>query len=354
MNERWSAQQKSTAVFFRYPDVALPTVSALAYSLVAYVMGLFLLSNLNAWFIVGVLLLAHSMVVAAFLLHECTHGTLFAQQSPGGVERHELLALLLSWLSGCCYCDFAALRDKHLRHHFERADIVALDYRCVLRGRPLLRRAITAGQWLCLPAVELLFHSWAIWRPLVHGDARQRRRVVAALLLRLLFFGSLVALLGWKVLPGYALAYGVFMTVMGFMDAFQHQYLLMTGLEQPRAQSPTLDRKRFPPGYFSRDYEQHHTFSNLLSRRWSWLNLLVLNFCYHNAHHLRPTEPWWRLPGWHQQLSESSSPPVEIPFAQQLRLFFNGRVARVMAPATDELTLGLAPGAAGVSFLTPL
>ena len=38
-----------------------------------------------------------------------------------------------------------------------------------------------------------------------------------------------------------------------------------------------------------RDYEEHNTYSNLLSQRFPVFNLLVLNFCYHNVHHHKPS-----------------------------------------------------------------
>lgn len=352
-----SGGQRETAprTWFRRSHAALPTIVAIAYALAAYVLGLVLVGRADGSFVVGVLLLAHAMVIAGFLLHECVHGALFARADIAGVNPHQLLAGVLTWLTGSCYSDYGRLREKHLRHHFERADIVSVDYRHLLKRHPLLRRAVQAGQWLCLPAVELLFHALAIWRPLVADDAGQRSRVLTVLGLRGLYFGLLGYGLGWALWPGYALAYLVFLTVMGFMDAFQHQYLLLTGLERGREASPVLDRDRFPPRYFSREYEQRRTFSNLISARWPWLNLLVLNFCYHNAHHHRPSEAWCELPRLHRQmLSEASPAPTEIPLWEQLRLFFRYRVERVMAPASDQLEDGRAPGAAGVSFLTPL
>lgn len=340
---------------FRDTDIVLPTLVAIAYVLVAYALGLILVADVNLAFLPGVLLLAHSMVIAAFLLHECAHGSLFIRQSQETSDPHRMLAYLMAWLTGSCYSDFSSLRNKHLRHHFERADIVVIDYRQMLENNRPLRILIQTGQWLCLPAIELLFHVLGICRPLTSGDSRQLGHVLAVLFIRSLYFLALGLLLGWPVLFGYILAYMIFITVMGFMDAFQHQYLLLTGLEQPRNRSPVLNRERFPAHYFSRDYEQQHTFSNLISRRWPWLNLLVLNFCYHNAHHFRPGEAWWRLPRLHQELAEQNSHiPGEIPLREQLRLFFRYRVERVMAPVTDDLSVGRAPGAAGVSFLTPL
>ena len=37
-----------------------------------------------------------------------------------------------------------------------------------------------------------------------------------------------------------------------------------------------------------REYEQMNTYSNVTSLRHPWLNLLLLNFPYHNAHHEPP------------------------------------------------------------------
>lgn len=339
---------------FRYPDLALPTLLAFAYTLSAYILGFLLLAAPALWPVLGVLLLAHSMVIAAFLLHECVHASLFARQSLVGVEPHEGVAALLTWITGSCYSDFAAIRSKHLRHHFERADIVAIDYRSLLARSAALRKLVECGQWLGLPAIELLFHVLSIYAPIRQGDSRARRRVLVVFMCRMIALGVLVFLFGWQMLLGYAVAYCLFLTVMGFMDAYQHQYLLLTGLDRPRAESPTQDRSRFGSDYFSREYEQRRTFTNVISRRWPLLNLLVLNFCYHNAHHHRPSEPWLRLPELHRELKAQMPAPVEIAFKHQLYDFFRYRVERVMTPASDSLHDSRAVGAAGVSFLTPL
>ena len=49
-------------------------------------------------------------------------------------------------------------------------------------------------------------------------------------------------------------------------------------------------------------YEQANTFSNFVSYQYPWLNLLYLNFGYHNAHHHDMRCPWYRLPELHQSL----------------------------------------------------
>jgi len=348
------AAPHSASSLFRDADGVIPNCLAIGYALAGYGAGLALCGAGGFWQALGIPLLASSLVIAAFLIHECTHQNLFEGPGEGQADRHEHLAAVLAWITGACYSDYRRIRDKHLRHHFERADIVAVDYREWLHRMPLLRKIVEVGQWLCLPAVEILFHALVLIRPFQLGDPAGQRRVLAMVALRGLYFGALYALGGWSLLLGYSLAYLLFLTVMGFMDAFQHQYLLLVGLDQPRAQSPTRDRERFPPGYFSRDYEETHTFTNPLSRRFPVLNLLVLNFCHHNVHHQRPAEPWYRLPALERQLyPQGDQPPRVVPFAQQLRDFFRYRVKRVMSAASDEPG-GDNTGAAGVSFLTAL
>jgi fatty acid desaturase len=340
---------------FRYDDGMRPNVLALSYAVAGYLSGLVLLAIGGWWFAMGVVLLAHSLVIAAYLLHECTHSTIFRAPRSGGGDYHQRLAVFLSWLTGACYGDPVQIRNKHLRHHFERADICALDYRIFLAGHPRLKRLIEFGQRCGLPAVELLMHALVVLTPFgVAGSAAGRWRVVMVAGVRTLFFVALGFAGGVSVLVGYGLAYLAFLTVLNFMDAFQHQYLLLEGLNGERGQSPTRDTSRFPVGYFSRDYENSHTWSNLISERWPALNLLVLNFPYHNIHHLQPAEPWYRLPRLHQQrIAEADKGVHTIPFSLQIRDFWRYRVHRVMAPATDD-PWAVNPGAAGVSFLTPL
>ena len=57
------------------------------------------------------------------------------------------------------------------------------------------------------------------------------------------------------------------------------------------------------------------------------LNWLTLNFGFHNAHHARPTTPWYRLPALHFEMY-GSDPKHVIPLAAQLRLFHRHRLAR--------------------------
>ncbi len=77
-----------------------------------------------------------------------------------------------------------------------------------------------------------------------------------------------------------------------------------------------------------RKTEQQHTFSNPISFQYDLPNWLVLNFGFHNAHHLRPTVPWYRLPAYYRE-HVSDDPASVIPFRQQLKMYARHRVCRV-------------------------
>jgi fatty acid desaturase len=106
----------------------------------------------------------------------------------------------------------------------------------------------------------------------------------------------------------------------------------------------------------TRQYEYDNTYSNLLATRWRWLNLLVLNFPYHNAHHARTGMPWYELPALHRELYGEHNPQV-IPCRDLIAGYHRHRVERVLAEDYGSVTRegrrasGFI-GAVGVSFLT--
>ena len=54
----------------------------------------------------------------------------------------------------------------------------------------------------------------------------------------------------------------------------------------------------------------------------------MLNFGFHNAHHTKPTLPWYRLPALHRELY-GDGPEKVIPFCAQCRIYHRGRVDRI-------------------------
>jgi len=291
---------------------------------------------------VGVLLLAHAMVIAAYLVHECAHNTIMKKNT-----HNARLGRFLNWLTGACYGDYEDIRHKHFRHHVDRADVVAFDYRQRLAQHPLLTKLVQIAEWLYIPAVEILMHLLVIILPFVmQSRHHRRRRVLLVLAIRL----GLFCLLCWyapRVLILYPLAYFLFLTVMRFMDVHQHTYEIFETLEHKRGD----EAKRF-----DREYEHSNTFSNLFSTRYPWLNLLTLNFGYHNAHHLKPNAPWYRLPALHQALYCKDDQQV-LPIANLLLAYHRYRVPRILnadiGDVGQEEKRGLNfVGVDGVSFLT--
>jgi fatty acid desaturase len=325
--------------WFRSEGGMIPNMTAVAYCILAFFGGAAMIFSLEpVWMALGTLALAHGMVIAAYMIHDCAHNAVFR------LPRHNAACgRALSWLTGGCYATNEDIRTVHMRHHVENSDAMGFDYRTCLARHPVLHRVVAAAEWLYVPAVELLMHAMVIVAPFVFEERRaQRGRVVAITILRFGLLAGVFLYSPWAYLC-YVLAYLLLLTVLRFMDALQHNY---------------GDDIAGHKG--DRVYEESHTFSNPVSLRHPWLNLLTLNFGYHNAHHARPTAPWHTLPSQHNMLHGGDAPAV-IPFGMQLASFHRNRMARIWGDQSEmqgerflrRLHEGRAVGANGVSFLTP-
>jgi fatty acid desaturase len=210
-----------------------------------------------------------------------------------------------------------------------------------------VRRLVYALEWAYIPAVELIMHYQILVQPFRDESLRgERPRVLMVLTSRLALF-SLLFTIQPLALLWFALAYILLLTLLNFNDAFHHtfdQYFV------------TTDDEPVPMDGKDRAYECANTYSNLVSHRHPWLNLLTLNFGYHNAHHERVSVPWYRLPALHAELYEEAYPQV-MAFPELLRTFHHNRLRRILDAdygAVDEgphRADGFV-GAHGVSFLT--
>jgi len=331
---------------FRYTDGVVPNLLGLGYAIGGWACGVALLALApGAWKIAGVLLTAHALIISAYFVHEFAHLAVFKS-----AEDNARWGTLMIWLNGACYAEFADLRNKHMRHHVDRADVLTYDYKALLQRNPLLRKAVVALEWAYVPAVELIMHGYVIALPFLAESRRERRgHVLTVGLVRVAGF----ALLGWfslAGLAGYAVAYLIMLHALRFADAYQHTYdafAVLQGGDIP------ADKVR------DRAYEQRHTYSNVVLARHPLANLLLLNFPYHNAHHERPIEPWHRLPELHARLFPASYAQV-LPMGTLLAAYHRYRVLRLVSDdygAVVETPDGrLDPngfyGAVGVSFLT--
>jgi len=327
---------------FRYQDGLWPNLLVFSYLALSYCLGLaLLLSGSIMPIVIGIFLFAHSMVIAAYLIHECAHNSLFKKN-----KYHRWLAEVLLWICGSSYSHYEDIRHKHMRHHTDRADVVSFDYRPQVADHPFLLKLISLLEWFYIPAMEIIMHALVIILPFIKKNRRHRRsRVVIVLLLRVLFFYQLASV-SVLILLFYPISYMLFLTVMRFMDVHQHTYELFE----------TLDRKRGEEAKkFDGDFEQKNTYSNLLSIRYPWLNLLVLNFTYHNAHHQQPIRPWYRLPALHKQLYADDQQQV-LDFWSLIKSYHRYRVQRIINEDAINLTVKKDQqnfiGVDGVSFLT--
>jgi fatty acid desaturase len=332
----------TTKSLWREPAGTLPNSLALSYAIIGYVAG-FVLMVQPSWPLAaaGILLTLHSMVIAAYLIHEAAHTTLFA--APAYNRR---VGEAMSWIAGSAYASFDRIRHMHLRHHRDRADLTCFDYKAFLRKHPALRRLTYALEWLHVPAVEILMHAQVILRPFIEQSQRAYLpRAASVLALRVALFAGL-AWISMQAALLYLLAYALLLVVLNFFDAFHHtfdQYFV-------DAQAPV------PMNGRDRAYEQANTFSNIVSARHPWLNLLTLNFGYHNAHHERAATPWYSLPAANRELF-GSAPRELLPLAELLRTHHRNRLKRVLDDDYGSVGNGKGGadgfiGAHGVSFLT--
>ncbi len=327
---------------FRYEDAFWPNLLAILYVLTTYFGGMALILS-APWLlnVIGVLVFAHGLVIAAYLVHECAHNSLFRKN-----KYHRWLGEALLWICGASYSDYEDVRHKHVRHHTDRADIVSFDYRKRITAYPRLLKLVYMLEWLYIPAMEIIMHALVIILPFVKDERKLRRkRVLTVLVLRIALFAYLASI-SLKIIILYPLAYMLFLTVMRFMDVHQHTYDLYE----------TLDKKRGEEvKQYDREFEQLNTYSNLLSEKFPLINLLVLNFPYHNAHHQQPGRPWYQLPRLHKELYGEEDKQI-LSFNDLLKSYHRFRIQRVLNGDSTNLPVKQLHenfiGVDGVSFLT--
>lgn len=147
----------------------LPTICALSYVLSGHALGVACLvaaasgPSAAALRLAGVLLVSHTLLLSTFLVHDATHGTLFASEAANAAAGEAGL-----WLCGAGYASFARVRHMHMRHHRDRQDTgVVFDHVRFLKALPApLLAFVHALEWAYVPAVELIMaaqarHGWA-------------------------------------------------------------------------------------------------------------------------------------------------------------------------------------------------
>jgi fatty acid desaturase len=288
--------------------------------------------------LLGIMLLTHSLLYSAYLSHEFMHGNIFKSRRWNTVFGNVML-----WLNGGCYNSFQDLTLQHLAHHRDRADILTFNPIAALEKQPtLIRKSILALEWLYFPAIGFWSRWHSILSPWWNLERRDRQTSTILIILIRVFLFIGLGIVSIKALGLYFFSYIGMINILRWGDAFQHTYEgfpLGTSL-------PKRDRA----------HEEANTFSTLLSRHYPWVNLLLLNFGYHCAHHTVMKCPWHSL----QELDRELYQDKEIRYIsllQQLKNYHQFRVTRFIkgqGEAFDELgnpTLDKFYGAHDVSFL---
>lgn len=251
---------------------------SILYTLSGYIGGIALLLLPIGWLnALGVFFLTHSLICSAYLAHDFMHSALFERKA-----LNIAFGNLMLWLNGGCYARFEDLARLHIAHHVNRVDFCRFDLTAFLKALPTpVRWFLLALEWLYFPSLAFVLRIRSIFAPFWEPD-RNDERLRNALIL--IIRGGLFALLGFvspKALLLYFVSYIGMLTVLRFVDAFQHTYeVFPLGSAIPKR---------------DRAHEQANTFSNVVSLRYWWLNLLLLNFGYHNAHHELMKCPWYNL-----------------------------------------------------------
>lgn len=312
---------------------------AILYTLGSYVAGIALILSADGWFnTFGVMLLTHSLITSAYLSHEFMHSTIFEGRAWNAAFGNVML-----WLNGGCYARFQDLARLHIAHHVNRVDFCRFDLGSFLKELPTPVRGVLLGlEWLYFPSLAFLLRARAVTAPFWDTTRKDERlRVSVILLVRIALF-SLLGFVSLKALLLYFVSYIGMLTVLRFVDAFQHTYEVFP------VGSPLPKREHA--------HEQANTFSNLVSKRYWWLNLLLLNFGYHNAHHELMKCPWHSLHELDQELF-SGQEVQYITLPELLGNYHRYRISRLFSgqgQAVDDegkRQLETFYGAIEVSFL---
>src|SRR5260370_22506529 len=137
---------------FRDREGALATAVVLGWPCAGW-LGSFALMGAHAVIlnIAGVLLCAHTMIIAAYLVHEAAHQTLFAAH-----RANAFAGEVMNFIAGSAYASFERIRHMHIRHHLDLADLTFFFFKGLIQGRPGVIRNLQILEWDHVTAHVLL------------------------------------------------------------------------------------------------------------------------------------------------------------------------------------------------------
>ncbi|KAL3921986.1 MAG: hypothetical protein SGILL_002448 [Bacillariaceae sp.] len=234
----------------------------------------------------------------------------------------------------------------HIAHHKDRTDLVEFDYRKFVvetgggggSGVGVVKTVCCIGEFCFVPVIETMMHLRQAFGPIVigiflpqHNEFFTPQRIRSACVGTPVQIVLYAFLWSQNALWMHLLAGAIVVHLLAFGDAFHHTYEAVF----PKDYTPG-------PGNRTAQFEEEHTFSNLVSTRYPVLNHLNLNFAYHNAHHKRPMVPWYQLPDYHNKLyaiksstgEEEEEGKIEcsqiLPISEVFTAWYKHRLRRVL------------------------
>ena len=267
----------------------------------------------------GIILLSEAMILVWYLSHEAAHYLAFRRKGS-----NMFLGAMLSWPIGTAYFPFEEYRLNHIRHHVEKIDIIGFNVQeFINKLSPFWREALTVAEGVYIPAIFFIVKIQGIVDVFKSKGADRRRAIIAGFGYGLFFLAIICA--SPAAIVWMFIAVLIRIHCIRLVDAFQHTY-------DQIPQDGTVEKR-------SRQYEQNNTFSFPVFKKSPSLNVIFLNFGYHNAHHAAPGCPWYRLPKADSILAEglndmNSSTPYsrapQIGFWEILSNYHRHRIDRLI------------------------
>jgi fatty acid desaturase len=166
------ASFSSTGQLLRQPEGLAWHGGAAAYAVTGYAVGFAGLFHAS-WLIniPAIFLLAHAMIVAAYMIHECGHNLVF-----NSIRHNAMLGRIMSSLCGADYGTYEDMRYKHFRHHVDIDDAVWFDYEKFFAERPYVLRMTQVLEWFYIPAHDLIMHFIMVFASFIIPQRKSQRR----------------------------------------------------------------------------------------------------------------------------------------------------------------------------------
>jgi len=300
----------------------LPSVMVLSVIATFTAWGIFLAYTQQIVAVLGaIILIALAKIWSWYLSHDCAHNSVFKSKKVNAV-----VGELLSFLNGLSFFSFEDYRKDHVRHHAEKIDIGGFDSGHFAVAQPRLFSAIIVAEKIYLPAFYYLIKLTNIYAVIFSGRRREVTRGIGSLCIYVVAFATFARFSLMLVLVWQASSF-LRIHIVRFVDCFQHSF-----------QQVYTEGEKLTHG---KHYEIQNTFSVPVARKFTFLNLIILNFGYHAAHHCFPTCPWYMLPHLEAAIIKqlrlygvSDTREESTPFFNFLTAYHRGRLSRIIS--TDE------------------